>query len=247
MSDPSNTAQASTDAGAGQAAATGGKSGADAQTSLLAAAGAADAKADATKQGADAGAAKADPDAKPDEGDGKKDDADAAKAKVPEKYELAMPEGMQLDEAALAEATPVFKELGLTNEQANKLAGLYAKQVEKLAASSRDAMAQQHEGWKQSTLNDKEYGGDALVGKDGKPGPNLIQITAAIDRVAGKEATAFKEMLDQTGAGNHPEMARFLYRVGKMVGEGSMVRGDAAAVGDQPTEAVLYPSMKKGN
>jgi len=245
MSDPSNTAQASTDAGAGQAAADGSKPGADAQASLLSTASAADAKADGTKQGTDPNAAKPDPNAKP-EGDGKKDDAEADKAKVPEKYELTMPEGMQLDEAALAEATPLFKEYGLSNEQANKLAALYAKQVEKLAASSRDAMTQQHEGWKNATLTDKEFGGDALIGKDGKPGPNLIQITAAIDRVAGEQATAFKEMLDQTGAGNHPEMGRFLYRVGKMVGEGSMVRGDAAAAGDRAAEDVLYPSMKKG-
>jgi hypothetical protein len=247
MSEPSNTAQASTDAGAGQAAADQGKQGAGAPASVLSAAGAAEPKADAAATGTDP--AKSDPaEAKPKEGEGK--DGKEGEAKVPEKYELKMPEGMTLDEAALGEATPVFKELGLTGEQAQKLADVYAKQVQKLAAQSAETWKKQHEGWVKSMVGDAEFGGDGkLAVKDGKlAGASSDLIGRAINKVGGEQAHAFKEMLDMTGAGNHPEMARFLYRVGKMVGEGSVVRGDAAApAGNSLPQEVLYPSMKKGS
>lgn len=250
MSDPSNTAQASTDAGAGQAAADQGKQGAGAPASPLSTAGAADPKADATATGADA--AKPDPN-QADAKDGKSDDAKDkdgkdGKAEVPETYELKMPEGMTLDEAALAEAAPVFKELGLKQDQAQKLADVYAKQVQKLQAQSTEAWKKQHEGWVKSMVGDAEYGGDGkLAVKDGRlAGASSELIGRAINKIGGEQAHAFKEMLDMTGAGNHPEMARFLYRVGKMVGEGSLVRGDAAAPArDSRPEEVLYTSMQK--
>lgn len=246
MSDPSNTAQASTDAGAGQAAADKAKQGADAAASVLATASTADAKADAAAKGApDAKtAAEKTGDAKTDakaDGDGKEGDkAKDDKAKgVPEKYEFKMPEGMELDTAALEKATPVFKELGLSNDQAQKLTDLYAEKVSEMVKGQREVWQKQNEDWIAKMKGDGEYGGD-------KFDASLGGIVKAIDKIAGKEAPAFKEMLNHTGAGNHPEMARFLHRVGKLVGEGSMVRGDATAQ-SKSTEEALYPSMQKGN
>lgn len=244
MSDPSNTAQASTDAGAGQAATDQGKVGADAQLSLLAGAGAADAKADAAANGtatADKpeGDKAADPAKDAKDGD-KSKDGDKAKG-VPEKYELKMPEGMTLDQAALDAATPVFKELGLSSEQAQKLADVYASRMSGIMQQQREAWQKQHEGWVSTMKADPEFGGDKFDANLNGP------IVKAIDTVMGKDAKAFREALSVTGMGNHPEMARFLYRVGKMAGEGSMIRGDAAAPGQNlPPEQVLYTSMQKG-
>lgn len=215
MSDAGNTAQVSPDAGAGQAATETAGRGADAPVSALSAAAAADTKADAAK-GADPAAGET----KPAEG-------------VPEVYELKMPEGMTLDAATLEAATPVFKELGLTAAQAQKLTDIYAGRMAAVVQQQRDVWAKQHEGWVSSMKTDAEFGGD-------KFNANIGAIASAIDKVMGKEAAAFKAMLDITGAGNHPEMARMLYRVGKAIGEDGLVRGDRSAQPRSPAE-ILYP------
>jgi hypothetical protein len=225
MSDQSTTAQASTDAGAGQAATDQAKPTPDAPASAISAAAAADTKADAA-----AGATDAADKAKP-EGEAKPADG------APEKYELKLPEGMQLDDAALAAATPVFKELGLTNEQAQKLSDIYAARMADVAKQQRDAWTAQQEGLVSSMKSDAEFGGDKFAA-------SLGSIAKAIDGVMGKEAAAFKRMLDSTGAGNHPEMARLLYRVGKALGEDGLVRGDASAQQRTPAE-ILYPKAKE--
>lgn len=221
MSDPSNTAQASTDAGAGQAATDRAKPATDAPASALSAAAAADTKADAAAGATDQGEAKPEGDAKPEAG-------------VPEKYEINAREGMDLDSAALEAATPVFKELGLSNEQAQKLSDIYADRMAAVAKLQRDAWSKQQEGLVSSMKSDAEFGGDKFAASIGS-------MVKAIDGLMGKEAAAFKRMLDETGAGNHPEMARLLYRVGKALGEDGMVRGDASAQPRSPAE-ILYPS-----
>jgi hypothetical protein len=222
MSDP--TAQASSDAGAGQAATAQGTQGRDAPASALSAAAAAPSTADAGKPDA-AGGAEAKPEGKAE-----------AKAGAPEKYELKAPEGMELDAAALEAATPIFKELGLSGEQAQKLADIYAAQMAAVVQRQRETWTQQHEGWVSTMKADPEFGGEKFAASIGT-------IAKAIDGLMGSEAKAFREMLDLTGAGNHPQMARLLYRVGKALGEDGLVRGDAAA---QPRSAaeILYPVRK---
>ena len=44
--------------------------------------------------------------------------------------DFTMPEGLTIDEALLAEALPIFKELGLTQEQAQKMVDFEAKKVQ---------------------------------------------------------------------------------------------------------------------
>ena len=53
----------------------------------------------------------------------------------------------------------------------------------------------------------------------------------------------FNEMLDSSGLGNHPEMIRFLHRVGKAISEDSVVVG-GTTTSQLTREAVLYPSMQ---
>jgi hypothetical protein len=96
-----------------------------------------------------------------------------AKAAVPETYELTVPEGFEkLDADAVAAATPVFKELGLSNEQANKLmpvAGEYAKRI----VAERDqqflgTILEQRKAWLEMPA-DKEIGGQNWDGRCAMP------------------------------------------------------------------------------
>jgi hypothetical protein len=152
-------------------------------------------------------------------------EAAATEAAVPEAYELTLPDGMTLDSEALDEATPVLKELGLTNEGANKLAPLAAGLVQRGAMGERRAIEAQivatRKAWVDAALADAEIGGTP-------ENHETVKAVAArfLDRFAGPE---FRQMLVETGLGNHPEMIRAAYRAGQAIGEdGDFVRTDGA-------------------
>jgi hypothetical protein len=154
-----------------------------------------------------------------EEGDGadhntdeKSEDGDADKDKdgAPEEYsEFTLPEGMELDAELLAEATPLLKELGATQEQAQKLVDLQAKSVTDFVEAQSKAWADRLSEWKEVRENDAEYG-------KGKYDESLAIARSAMREVGGPELA---KALEETGVGNHPEFIRFFYRVGKAIGE----------------------------
>jgi hypothetical protein len=155
-------------------------------------------------------------------------ETEGAKGEVPETYELATPEGFEkLDEAAVAAATPVFKELGLTNEQANKLmpvAGQFAKSIiEQRDQQFLGTILEQRKQWLGDAKADQEIGGtnwDASIQSSAR----------ALDRLGFPKGSSLRAALDESGFGNHPEMVRLLARAGKAIGEDSdFVRSDASA------------------
>lgn len=87
--------------------------------------------------------------------------ADQAKPAVPETYTFQLPEGMKADEALVGKVSPVFKELGLTQEQAQKVAHVYAEHVAAQEKARLDQLAADHETWKGETLKLEEKTRDA--------------------------------------------------------------------------------------
>ena len=166
---------------------------------------------------ADGTTAGKDGDAKPDEakGDGDKpnpDDKKDEQAGPPEKYEFTLPDGVELDAALVEKADPVFRELGLTNEQANKLAALVAEQRVSEGRALQDAYEKQIEDWGTATYSDPELGGSAEA------------VTENVEKYAfpfiGKFGTPeLKKLLADTGVGSHPEIVRVFVRAGKAMAE----------------------------
>ena len=67
----------------------------------------------------------------PKEDEPKPEDKKPDAAGVPEKYaDFKVPDGFKFDEKALTEATAAFKELGLSQEKAQKLVDTYAKNTQ---------------------------------------------------------------------------------------------------------------------
>lgn len=131
-------------------------------------------------------------------------------AGAPEQYEFKVPEGMVLDDGAVAAFEPEFRALGLSNEKAQGLVNIFAEKVVPVwLAKQAEAQAQQIEGWRSSAQSDAEIGG---TGFDG----NVKAAVTAIDRFGTPE---LKQALDATGMGDHPELIRFCVRVGKAIGE----------------------------
>ena len=100
--------------------------------------------------------------------------------------DFVMPEGVQLDETALAEAVPIFKELGLTQDQAQKVVDLRAKQVQAGEQKAIDAFDQLTNEWREAAKNDKEYGGD-------KFDENVKIAQAAVDKYGTSELKRSEE------------------------------------------------------
>lgn len=159
-------------------------------------------------------------------------EAAEAAAKVPEKYEFKLPDGVQLDQAAYDTFTPKFKELGLNAAQAQGLVDTYLASLKSQADATEQAFTQQTKEWETTARADAEIGGnkwDASVALSNKTmsafgTPELVRL------------------MNTTGFGNHPELIRFFARVGNAIGEDSMQRHGEPGAGQRSAEERLWGS-----
>lgn len=147
--------------------------------------------------------------------DDKKPDAPV----VPEKYEFKAPEGFEFDAERVKEADGLFRELGLTQEQANKVMELAGKEIIAAAEEPYNAYQTIRESWRKDVISDSALG-------DGQSGLNA-ETQAAVGRAKaalGPELRAqFEEAMNFTGAGDHPAFLRAIVAWSKQVGEGRPV------------------------
>lgn len=152
---------------------------------------------------------------------------------APDTYaDFAMPEGVEVDSELLAEATPIFKELGLTQEQAQKLVDFQAKQVQASSQRNVDAFNQLMNDWQNQSENDKEFGGD-------KFDENIKIAQSAISKFGTPE---LKQLLEEHGVGNHPEVIRFMVKVGKLTAEDVPDGTQTAPSAAKDRVSTLYPT-----
>lgn len=173
--------------------------------------------------------------------------AAAKAAEIPEAYELTAPEGLTLDPADIETATPVFKDLGLTNEQANKLMPVAAAFAQRLVDGGNAKILAQvqadRKAWLDSAQADPEIGG-------AKWKESLAQGAHALDRLGFAKGSPFRVLLDESGLGNHPEMIRAWSKIGKAIGDDpTFLRGAGSPSTKRDAAAVLYPDdqPKSGN
>tara|TARA_R100001530_G_scaffold5107_1_gene6483 strand:+ start:285 stop:908 length:624 start_codon:yes stop_codon:yes gene_type:complete len=151
-------------------------------------------------------------------------------ASAPEEYSVFdLPEDFSFNEETLSDYHTFAKENNLTQEQAQRGVDMVAKMKEAEMAQ----WVEQQKSWVNDAKSDAEYGGE-------KFDENISIAVKARDSFGTPE---FNEMLDSSGLGNHPEMIRFLNRVGKAISEDSVVVGGANTT-EKTREAVLYPSMQ---
>lgn len=155
-------------------------------------------------------------------------DTKATEPVVPESYELKMPEGVQLDSAAAEEFTVIAKELKLDQAAAQKLADIGAK----MATRQAEAHAQLVDSWTAQVKTDKEIGGDKLD-------ENLGIARKAIDTFGSPE---LKDLLNSTGLGNHPEVVKLAFKVGKAISEDRFVTGSPKGA-ETDMAKKLFPNM----
>jgi hypothetical protein len=210
---------------------------------------------------ADAGAGDKDPadaagdkDAADDKGAdaGDKDDDDADKEPVvPEAYDLKVqvegedgkPVDIEIDTELAAAATPVFKDLKLTNEQANKVAAMVPQVQQRVLQRQADDHAALRADWAKAAKEDKDIGGAKFEETTTLAARALDAFGAkSVKDKDGNETQPFRKLLNDTGLGDHPEMLKMFREIGKLVGEdGELIRSDAKPVKDKDRLEVLYP------
>jgi len=169
------------------------------------------------------------------QGDGGKDDGggkdDDGKPKAPDSYDLKLPEGTNLDDAALEQITERARKLGLTQEQAEKLLEQENTNAAKAAEQQQETWKSQVEEWGKAVKSDKEIGGD-------KYDATVKASRQAVERFASPE---LKKALNETGFGNHPELVRCFAKIGKAMGEEQPASGSPGGGAAKDTASILYP------
>jgi len=168
---------------------------------------------------------------------------------APDSYsDFRLPEGYTLDKDLLAEATPLFKELNLSQDQAQKLIDTYTKQT-----SAQEARLLK-------LVEDTRAKFVADLKADPVMGSNLEAVRTDINRafthLPADVVTAAKAALDFTGGGDHPAIVRAFYELSKLVNEGTHVSGGGPSTEGQqqggktaaPTAAAaLYPNLRSAS
>jgi len=133
-------------------------------------------------------------------------------AGAPEEYTtFDLPENFDMNNDTLAEYHTFAKENGLTQEQAQRGVDMVAQMKE----AEMNQWVEQQKSWVEQAKADTEYGNDKFD----------ESISVAVKARDSFGTSEFNEMLDSSGLGNHPEMIRFLHRVGKAISEDSVVVG----------------------
>lgn len=167
--------------------------------------------------------------------DAKKDDAKGA----PEQYEdFKLPENFQADAAALDGFKVIAKDLGLTQEAAQKLVDFQTAQAVKNAQGYGTAL-QTHvdtvaKEWATTAQADPEIGGAKFA-------ENVAVAKQALDTFGTPE---LKTLLKESRIGNHPEVIRLLFKAGKAISQDGYVPGRASSAAKSAADVLYGPTTK---
>jgi hypothetical protein len=157
----------------------------------------------------------------------------APPATAAEDWKPVIPEGMKLEQKGLDAFTGWVKENKIDGKAAQKL---FDQQVEAQKQAEQQRLATVT-GWAEETKADKEIGG-----------VNFDQTMAAAKRIIDRVASpGLRELLQQSGLGNHKEVIRFMAKIGSLISEDRLPGGgNGAAPGGTPSRYDLlkeaYPN-----
>lgn len=139
--------------------------------------------------------------------------------------ELKLPDGAAVDEAQLANYKKLAKELNLSSENAQRVLDFEAKRLAEGAAKASQA-------WQEQVK--QEYG------------DNLPTVMATCARAIDKFGDdGLRDLLDQTGLGNHPLMVKLFHNVGTLLKEDTSVSASGGVKGDLTFTEALYGVRSK--
>lgn len=178
--------------------------------------------------------------------DGEKPKEGEAATGAPEKYEaFRAPEGFQFAEAAMTEFTGVAKELGLSQDAAQKIVDVYAKHTAEQLAAPAKAWNDTVSAWTKETTDHPDLKGRLSEVK--------INVGRALDSLGDPQlADNFRAAMDVTGVGNHPAFVRVFDKISQLLNEGKPATGGGPTkagqtkpgTGEKPSPAkAMFPGL----
>jgi len=163
-------------------------------------------------------------------------DDDAGQVDVPETYEaFSMPEGVTLSEATSASLSEYAKSTGLTQDHAQKVADLVSNGVQEHDRKGMEQFKGLSAQWAEESKGDSEIGGADFQA-------NLTVANKAMNQFADQD---FKDLLNNSGAGNHPAVIRTFNRIGKMMGEANLHFGEGSSESSPDKEQAMADRLYK--
>lgn len=161
---------------------------------------------------------------------------DKSKNKAPEKYEFKVPEGMTVDQALADKVSPLFKEVGLTQEQAQKLVDVYAEHIKTLGVEGKAAEEKSFQKFLEESRQEtvKELGADYKK--------ELAFAAKVRNRLLSPETI---ELFNSSGLANNVNLIKDLISIGKLISEDKIVDGKTATAGGKTLGQALYPEQGK--
>ncbi len=157
--------------------------------------------------------------------------------KAPAEYTaFSLPEGMEINKDLLEESSALARELDLSQEQAQKFIDLQTKDHQRAQDAQSTAWEDLNEGWVTQAQSDPEIGGTTLEFES--------KVAIGLKAVETFGNDKLRTALTETGAGNHPEMIRFMYRVGKAITEDTVDKAGQRSMTLPSVAKRLFPSME---
>ena len=145
-----------------------------------------------------------------------------------------LPQGVEVDTAALEEAQSLFAEARLSQPQAQKLVDLYAGKMNELVQRQISAAQDRQKAWVTEVKSDPELGGSRFE-----------QARTAAQKALNRFGTPeLRRTLDELWVGNNPQLFRFFVRVGQSVSEDTWV-GARSSAGRLSAAETLYPNTNE--
>lgn len=147
-------------------------------------------------------------------------------AGAPETYKaFTLPEGIKLNDTIMGEFTTLAKGLNLPQAEAQKLVDLGAKLTAGAETTLAETVKAARAEWETASRADIEFGGAQFDA-------NL----ATANKVFADYGTpVLKQLLVDSGLGNHPEVIRWAWKVGKALSEDKLVRDGRATASNDGT------------
>lgn len=160
-----------------------------------------------------------------------------ARAEAMKPYDaLKLPDGMPADQPAFVDFKNQALDLGVEPEKAQKLIDTVAPKMKEAMEAPYNLWADTQEKWV------AEIKADPVIGKD--LDKNIAIAARAIDGYGTpEEGKAVRNALAFTGAGNNPDIIRWMHRVGVKMGEGKPVQAAAAPAAKPSLAQQMYPTM----
>lgn len=153
----------------------------------------------------------------------------------PEAYEFTLAEGQELDSSLMEKVTPIFKEMGLTNEQGQKLAEVYAEERQRIDQEYEQAIQDQRKEWREEFKKNPESAKELGFARK------------AIDHFMKDDQEAMALFTGEASfLSDHPAVARVLAKVGRYISEDQFIDGGKGkpATPKDPAAVLFGGTMK---